>query len=100
MLEEQQPAFRFRPRIQSALRLEGHQRLQVVSHDPGKRQMGASGNEVREEADPLTTALNQYRLVIGDVPGRREAADAGRRRRLAVAEREGNRLEVGRKVAR
>src|SRR5437764_264457 len=62
--------------------------------------MGAGRDEVREEADPLTAALNQDRLVIGHVSGRREAADAGKGRRLAVDEREWDRLEVGREVAR
>src|SRR5438046_4005673 len=62
--------------------------------------MGAGRDEVREEADPLTTALNQYRLVIRHVSGRREAADAGKGLRLAVDERERDRLEVGREVAR
>src|SRR6266550_1543737 len=62
--------------------------------------MGAGRDEVREEADPLTAALNQYRLVIGYVSGRREAADAGKGLRLAVDEREWDRLEVGREVAR
>src|SRR5205823_7401807 len=62
--------------------------------------MGAGRDEVREEADPLTAALNQDRLVIGHVSGRREAADAGKGLRLAVDEREWDRLEVGREVAR
>src|SRR5256885_4973601 len=57
-------------------------------------------DEGREEADPLTAALNQYRLVIGHVSGRRKAADAGKGLRLAVDERERDRLEVGREVAR
>src|SRR5438552_18533895 len=57
-------------------------------------------DEVREEADSLTAALNQYRLVIGHVSGRRKAADAGKGLRLAVDERERDRLEVGREVAR
>src|SRR2546426_9265504 len=62
--------------------------------------MGAGRDEVREKADPLTAALNQYRLVIRHVSGRREAADAGQGLRLAVDERERDRLEVGREVAR
>src|SRR5437660_11672349 len=62
--------------------------------------MGAGRDEVREEADPLTAALNQDRLVIGHVSGRREAADAGKGLRLAVDEREWDQLEVGREVAR
>src|SRR2546428_13274051 len=62
--------------------------------------MGAGRDEVREEADPLTAALNQYRLVIGHVSGRREAADAGKGLRLAVDERGWDRLEGGREVAR
>src|SRR5256714_10052102 len=62
--------------------------------------MGAGRDEIREKADPLTAALNQYRLVIGHVSGRREAADAGKGLRLAVDERERDRLEVGREVAR
>src|SRR5207247_6605364 len=62
--------------------------------------MGAGRDEVREEADPLTAAVNQYRLVIGHVSRRREAADAGKGLRLAVDERERDRLEVGREVAR
>src|SRR5256885_8936301 len=62
--------------------------------------MGAGRDEVREKADPLTAAPNQYRLVIGHVSGRREAADAGKGLRLAVDERERDRLEVGREVAR
>src|SRR5437667_10691038 len=62
--------------------------------------MGAGRDEVREEADPLTAALNQYRLVIRHVSGRREAADAGKGLRLAVDERERDRLEVGREVTR
>src|SRR2546425_10096885 len=57
-------------------------------------------DEVREEADSLTAAVNQYRLVIGHVSGRREAADAGKGLRLAVDERERDRLEVGREVTR
>src|SRR5439155_1212664 len=80
--------------------LQGDERLQVVSHDPGKRQMGAGRDEVCEKADPLTAALNQYRLVIGHVSGRREAADAGKGLRVAVDERERDRLEVGREVTR
>src|SRR5438067_13808622 len=62
--------------------------------------MGAGRDEVCEKADPLTAALNQDRLVIGHVSGRREAADAGTGLRLAVDEREWDRLEVGREVAR
>src|SRR2546425_4145009 len=62
--------------------------------------MRARRDEVREEADPLTAALNQYRLVIGHVSGRRKAAEAGKGLRLAVDERERDRLEVGREVAR
>src|SRR2546430_17365212 len=62
--------------------------------------MGAGRDEVREKADPLTAALNQYRLVIRHVSGRREAADAGKGLRLALDERERDRLEVGREVAR
>src|SRR5881392_3901711 len=50
--------------------------------------MGAGRDEVCEKADPLTAALNQYRLVIGHVSGRREAADAGKGLRVAVDERE------------
>src|SRR5439155_23808189 len=62
--------------------------------------MGAGRDEVCEKADPLTAALNQYRLVIGHVSGRREAADAGKGLRVAVDERERDRLEVGREVTR
>src|SRR5256886_14157410 len=62
--------------------------------------MRARRDEVREEADPLTAALNQYRLVIGHVSGRRKAAEAGKGLRLAVDEHERDRLEVGREVAR
>src|SRR5437764_13520327 len=62
--------------------------------------MGAGRDEVCEKADPLTAALNQYRLVIGHVSGRREAADAGKGLRLALDERERDRLDVGRDVAR
>src|SRR6266404_693313 len=62
--------------------------------------MGAGRDEVREETHSLTAALDQHRLVIGDVPRRRQAADPGERLRLAVDERERDLLAVGRKVAR
>src|SRR6266480_4032233 len=62
--------------------------------------MGARRDEVREKAHPFTVALHQYRLVIGHVPRRGQAADTGERLRLAVDERERDRLEVEREVAR
>src|SRR5882762_7326137 len=62
--------------------------------------MGAGRDEVCEETHSLTAALDQHRLVIGDVPRCRQAADPGERLRLAVDERERDLLEVGRKVAR
>jgi len=35
-------------------------------------EVGARRDEIREEAHPLPAALDQYRLVIGHVPRRRE----------------------------
>src|SRR5438105_2718551 len=79
VLEEQQPRLRLRPLVQAALRLERHQRLQVVAHDPRQRQAGGGRHQVRPEADAVPGALDQDRLVKGDVPRRGEAADAGQR---------------------
>src|SRR5207245_6503913 len=45
MLEYQQPPFRLGARVQPALRLERHQGLEVVAHDPGEGQVGRRGHQ-------------------------------------------------------
>src|SRR6266496_6790160 len=100
VLEAQQPPLGLRSRVQPALRLERDQRLQVVPHDPGERQVRGRRHEIREEAGPLARALHQDRLVIGNVPRRRQAADPGKRLGVARYERERDGLEIGRQIAR
>src|SRR6266516_2428774 len=43
VLEHQEPALRLGAPVQLAAGLERHQRLEVVSHDPGEGEMGAGG---------------------------------------------------------
>src|SRR5207302_2530878 len=100
VLEEQQPPFRLRPLVQTALRRERHQGLKVVAHDPRQRQMGGGGHQVRQEADTLPRALDQDRLVKRHMPGRGEATDAGQRLGVARYQRERHWLEIGRQIAR
>src|SRR5919108_906433 len=100
VLEKEQPALRLRARVQAALRLERYQGLQVVAHDPGQRQMGRGGYQVRQEADPLSRALDQDRLVKRHVARCRKAPDPGHGFRLPGHQRKGYRLEVRRQVAR
>src|SRR5205814_6367684 len=69
VLEAEQPLFRFRLLVQPPLRLERHEWLQVVAHDPGQRKVGRGRHEVRDEAGALTLALEQDRLVIRHVTG-------------------------------
>src|SRR6266487_2456440 len=52
VLEPQQPPLGLGPRIQPPLALQRHQRLQVVPHDPGQRQVGGRGHEVGQKARP------------------------------------------------
>src|SRR6266567_5469735 len=100
VLEAEQPPLRFGLLVQMALRLERHEGLEVISHDPGEREVGRGRDQVRDEAGPLAAALEQDRLVIRHVAGGGETANPRERLRWAVHERERHGVEVGCEVAR
>ena len=59
MLEHEEPVFFSRPLPQTALRLEGHERLEVVSHDPRQRKVRRGRTDVSEEAGGLVVAADE-----------------------------------------
>src|SRR2546427_111811 len=99
VLEDQPPPLGLSPLIDAPPRLERDEGLQVIAHDPGQRQMRCRGHQVRDEARPLAAALDQDRLVIRDVSGRGESADARQDLRFSVDELERNAREVVGEVA-
>src|SRR5690349_4100288 len=62
--------------------------------------MGRGRHQVREEARALAAALDHDGLVVGDVPGRGHAADAGKHVDLPLYRLEPDGLEVMREIAR
>src|SRR5215208_1709751 len=78
MLEDHLPAARQRVGQKRTLAFQGAKRLEVVSHDPGKRQMGRGGEQIADEDSGLAAALDQQHLVIGHVPGSHSGPDPGK----------------------
>src|SRR6266571_3240911 len=99
VLEDQPPPLGLSSLIDAPPRLERDEGLQVIAHDPRQRQMRCRGHQVRDEARPLAAALDQDRLVIRDVSGRGESADARQDLRFSVDELERNAREVVGEVA-
>ena len=104
MLEHEEPVFFSRPLPQTALRLEGHERLEVVSHDPRQRKVRGGRADVREEAGGLVVAADEHGLVVRCVPRCGHDADPFRHISLSFDQvpkpRLGDRLEVLQQVTR
>src|SRR2546425_7741809 len=99
MLEDQQPLLRLCPLVQVPPRFERDERLQVVAHDPREREMGGGRHDVGDEAGLLSAALDEDRLVIGNVSRRGETPNAGQDEGLAIDQLERHTLEVVRQIA-
>src|SRR5690606_9633820 len=86
VLEHQEPALLERAGPEAPLRLQRDERLEVVPHDPGQRQVRGGRADVGEEARRLAVALHEHRLVVRRVAGRGDHAHALRHGGLAVHE--------------
>src|ERR1041385_3809776 len=77
VFEYDEPPFVHRPLQNPPLGLERHQRLDVVPHDPRQRQMGRGRRQIRDEERALAVRLDQKTLMVGRVPRREDAMNAG-----------------------
>src|SRR6266540_2879827 len=99
VFEHEQPLLGLRPLVQPPPSLECDEWFQVVAHDPGQRQMRCRRHEIRDKAGLFPAALEQNRLVIGDMSWRRQPADPRKDFRLAVDQVERHALEIVRQIA-
>src|SRR3989441_6990722 len=98
MLEDEEPLLGLRALVQPAASLERYERLEVVAHDPRKREVGGGRHDIRDEACLLAAAVDKNGLVIRHVPRRRQGPNAGQDFHLAVDQLERNALEIGGEV--
>src|SRR2546425_9608147 len=77
MLEDEEPLLGLRALVQPAASLERHERLEVVAHDPRKREVGGGRHDIGDEAGLLAAAVDENGLVIRHVPRRRQGPNAG-----------------------
>src|SRR4051812_42165848 len=103
MLEDQAPATSRRISQQRSLALQRAQRLEIVPHDPGKRQVCGRGEEVADEHSRLTAVSKYDHLVEWDVSRSEPNRDSGQYLRVAIqqapAVRCGHGLEVVGQIA-
>ncbi len=69
MLEDEQPVFILGLFQDTAFCFQRNQRLDVVSHYPGQRQVCVRGNQVAEIEGAFAFRLDEHTLVEGSVPG-------------------------------